>query len=315
MSQVQEISAANSLSGSERLRFYARKLQRHPALKPWKRSTRVLTSLLPSTWRRATQRFRQLPTVIIAGAQKAGTTQLYAYLTTHPQLFPASCKEVNYFTTHCRRPVEWYRSQFPFRYRVEAAHGRTIEASPSYLAVPSALRQLRTVLPDTRIVAVLRDPVARAFSHYQHEKTRGRESRSFAQAVNEELRENSLPPEFGIALRADARPQLGYVARGYYALQLELLLDLFPQQHVLVIDSADLFEDTAGTCRRVFEFLELEPQEIRLGKVYNRGYYQERIEPIVAERLRDHYRPYDGLLAELLGRRFSWTAPAKPIAA
>jgi hypothetical protein len=174
---------------------------------------------------------------------------------------------------------------------------------------------MQAVLSDAKIIAVLRDPVARAFSHYQHEKTRGREPRSFAEAVEVELREHTLPPEFGVALRPDARPQLGYVARGYYALQLELLLNLFPRERVLVIDSADLFQDTAGTCERVFEFLGLRPYEVQPGKVYNRGYYKERIDPQVADRLREHYRPYDGLLHQLMGRPFRWMTAARPLAA
>jgi hypothetical protein len=253
--------------------------------------------------------------VIIVGAQKAGTTQLYAYLTKHPRLFPASRKEVNYFTAHSRRPVEWYRAQFPFRYRVAAVRGQAVDASPSYLPNPDALRRMRSILPDARIIAVLRDPVSRAFSHYQHAKTRGRESRSFEQAVDDELKEDAFPPEFGVALRADAGPQLGYIARGYYALQLELLFALYRRQQVCVLDSAELFQDTAGACQRVFAFLDVEPFKVPSGKVYNRGYYKEKIDARIAARLRDHYVPYDRLLVQLVGQPFRWMTAAQPLAA
>jgi hypothetical protein len=305
----------DNLSRSERLRFHARKLQRHPALRRWKQSVRAVTSLVPSTWRRMTQPFRELPSAIIVGAQKAGTTQLYSYLTTHPRVFPASCKEVNYFSLHAERPVEWYRAQFPFTRRVAAVGGQAIEASPSYLPNPAAMRRMHAVLPNARIIALVRDPVARAFSHYQHAKARGRETRTFEQAVQDELRQNAFPPRLGIALRAEAPPMLGYVARGYYAPQLELVLALFGRKRVLILDSADLFADTAGTCQRVFEFLRLNRHDVQPGKVYNRGYYQEKIDPTTAQRLREHYRPYDTLLVQLVGQSFRWMHDAAPLAA
>jgi hypothetical protein len=263
----------------------------------------------------ATQRFRQLPSVVIVGAQKAGTTQLYSYLAKHPRIFAGVKKEVDYFSKHAQRNIAWYRSQFPLQRRVAARRGHVLEASPSYLPKPQALRQMRSVLPEARVIVLLRDPVSRAFSHYQHGKTRHRESRSFAQAVAEELHRNVYLPVRGAALRPDALPMLGYVARGYYALQLELLYELYPRQQVLVIDSAELFSDTAAVCQRVFGFLGVEPFEVRLGKVYNRGYYQETIDPRVAERLRQHYRPYDDLLRELLGVCCGWMEERRPLAA
>jgi len=72
---------------------------------------------------------------------------------------------------------------------------------------------MQTVLPNARIIVILRDPVSRAFSHYQHKKTRHLESRSFAEAVEAEIRTNEFPAQWGVALRDGAQPMLGYVAR------------------------------------------------------------------------------------------------------
>lgn len=297
------------------LRYYARKLQRHPAFLRLKQPFRMAKAVLPSAWRRATERFRHLPTVVIVGAQKAGTTQLYAYLIKHPRCFDAAEKEVDYFSYHADRSVQWYRSRFPLRRRVAAVHGQVLEASPSYLPSPQALRRMQAVLPGARVIVLLRDPVARAFSHYQHRKTRHNESRSFDQAVADELRCSTFPPRGGIALRPDAPAMADYVARGYYALQLEVLFALYPRERVLIMDSAELFADTSAACQRVFAFLGLEPYDVRPGKVFNRGYYHEKVAPQVAERLRQHYRPYDDLLAQVVGQPFHWMAANKPLAA
>jgi hypothetical protein len=156
---------------------------------------------------------------------------------------------------------------------------------------------------------ILRDPVERAFSHYQHKKTRHLESRSFAEAVETEICTNEFPPQWGVALKEGAKPMLGYVARGYYALQLEMLGKVYRRNRVLVLDSEKLFADTAATCNRVFDYMGLEDFDVEPGKVYNRGYYQEKIDPRVADRLREHYRPYDEMLAELLEQSFGWMTP------
>ena len=293
------------------LRLYLRRVKRHPMYRMLKAPKGVVANALPHAWRFATQHFRHLPTCVIVGAQKAGTTQLYAHLVTHPRCFEAAKKEVDYFSKHAQRSIAWYRSRFPLSFRVTRKAGHVMEASPSYLPTPSALRQMKQVLPKTRVIVILRDPVSRAFSHYQHRKTRHLESRTFAECVAEEIRANEFPAEPGVALRPDAKPMLGYVARGYYALQLELLLKLFPRNKVLVMDSASLFQDTGAACERVFSFMGLESFDVQPTKIYNRGYYQEKIDPRVAEELRAHYRPYDALLTSLLEQSFSWMPLAK----
>ncbi len=308
MSDPRKRTDATAQVPENSLRFYARRFQRHPVVEHVKRPLRAVKSFLPSLWRLGTHQLRELPSVVMVGAQKAGTTQLYAYLLNHPRIFCAWRKEVSYFSKHAERSVAWYRSHFPLTRRVAAVRGHTLDASPSYLPTPAALRKMRDVLPHARIIVALRDPVSRAFSHYQHYKTRGQETRSFAQAVDDELRRNEIPPRSGTALAPNAPPLLGYVARGYYAVQLELLLALYVPERVLVIDSADLFADTNSVCQRAFQFLELEPVAFEISKVYNRGYYKETIDLRVAERLRSHYQPYDAMLAQLTGRQFRWMA-------
>jgi hypothetical protein len=305
---MSEIKLAD-VGGEQPLRVFVRRLKRHPAYRVWTTPFDLVKDSLTGSWRLATQRVRHLPTTVIVGAQKAGTTQLYAYMVKHPRCYGAAEKEVDYFSKHPKRPVAWYRSRFPWRGRVLRRQGHVVEASPSYLPTPSALRKMQAVLPNARVIAILRDPVSRAFSHYQHKKTRHLESRSFAEAVEEEIRTNAFPAQWGVALRDDAAPMLGYVARGYYALQLELLGKMYRRNRVLVLDSASLFADTAATCNRVFDYMGLEGFDVEPGKVYNRGFYQEKIDPRVADRLREHYRPYDEMLEELLGQSFGWMAP------
>ena len=168
---------------------------------------------------------------------------------------------------------------------------------------------MKAVLPSTRIIVLLRDPVSRAYAHYQHAKARYVESRRLEQAVADEIRRNEFPAKRGVALAYDAKPMLGYVSYGYYALQLELLLKLYPRERVHLIDSARLDEDSNAVCNQVFSFLGLEDFNVEPGKMKNSSFNQETIDPQVAEQLGEHYRPYDELLKEIIGQPFQWMRP------
>src|SRR6187551_3563074 len=131
------------------------------------------------TYGRATSRWRPLPDFLVIGAQKAGTTALYAYLRWHPGIAGPSWKEVCFFDRHWWRGEAWYRGQFPLR----AGERLVGEASPSYLFHPLAPERARSLVPGAKLVALLRDPVDRAYSQYQHEVALGREPLSFEDAL------------------------------------------------------------------------------------------------------------------------------------
>ncbi len=303
-----EIKLAD-VGDEESLRQFVRRLKRHPAYRIAEAPFGLIKDSIPSALRLTTNRFRHLPTVVIVGVKRAGTRNLYSHLLQHPRCFGALAKEIDYFSEHPERSVAWYRSRFPMRRRILRRGGHVFEVSPSYLPTPSALRRMKAVLPSIRVIVLLRDPVSRAFAHYQHDKTRYVESRGFEEAVADALRRNEFPAMRGVALAPNAKPMLDYVSRGYYALQLELLLKVYTRNRVLVIDSASLAEDTSAVCERVFDFLGLESFSVETGNANGRDFYQEQIGPRVADRLREHYRPYDEMLKEMLGQSFSWMTP------
>lgn len=301
------------VADDDRFRYYVRQIQRHPAYTSVRTKVRTVRRLLPDALRLATNRYRQLPSTVIIGAQKAGTTQLYSYLIRHPRCFGGYPKEIQYFSRFPDRSVGWYRSRFPFARRVAKVDGITIEATPAYMAMPQALHHMRQVLPDARLVVLLRDPVDRAFSQYQHQKRRYRELRDFPTVVRSDMQQYKYVPRLGLARSTEALTFKGCVVRGYYALQLELLWQEYPREQVLIVDSADLFDDTNAVCQRVFDFVGLDRFAVQPDKIYNRGHYREKIDPAMAELLRDHYRPHDELLVELVGRPFRWMeSSAKP---
>jgi hypothetical protein len=255
-----------------------------------------------------------MPTTVVVGADRHDVAWLYRSLTAHLQCFSAT-RSVDYFSRHAARSVGWYRSHFPLSLRVAKRRGHVLEESPSYLASPSALRQMRQVLPKIRVVVLLSDPVMRAYKQYQHCLIRAEESRSFQACVSEELRANAFPPQLGLCLQPKSPAMPGCVAGGYYALQLELLLKLYPRNKVLILDSMNLHHDPTAMCERVFSFMGLESHEGQLPQQAHRGDVLASIEPRVLATLRAHYLPYDELLAEVIGQRFSWMVPPLSAAA
>ncbi len=264
---------------------------------------------LSDLWRHSTRYFRHLPTTVVLGGHADEASRLAAYLASHPRCFRATRRESKYFSHHAARSVGWYRASFPLSMRVTRKQAHVLDASNSYLAIPSALRQMRQVLTKIRIVVLLSDPVARAQDHFRRRQIVGAERRSFAECVADEIRSNAHPAQLGQALEPKAAPMLGYVSQGYYALQLELLQKLYPRNKILVMDRASLRANMNAACDRVFNFMGLESIEIGLPADERVDVSHESIDPRVLTLLREHYRPYDQLLSEVSDQQFSWMAP------
>ncbi len=214
-----------------------------------------------------TSRLRSLPDFIIIGAQRAGTTSLYRYLEQHPGIAPAILnKGVHYFDTSYDKDVGWYRAHFPTLAH-KARRSRRIgmpvltgEASPYYLFHPQVPGRVAELLPDVRLIVMLRDPVSRAHSHYQHEVARGFEHLSFEEALEEEEKRLAGEQERLVADEtyfSFAHQHYSYVARGLYLEQLQRWYAHFRRDRVHVIVSEEFFVDPALAFRGVLAFLEL----------------------------------------------------------
>ena len=258
------------------------------------------------TYGRTTARARPLPDFLVIGAQKAGTTALYAYLREHPAITGPSWKEVSYFDRHYARGEAWYRGNFP---NLARARGKLVgEASPSYLFHPLGPERVRALLPEARLVALVRNPVDRALSHHNHEVALGREELSFEDALDAE--EERLRGE-DEKLAADAHYfsrewwSHAYKARGRYAEQLERWLAVFPREQLLIVPSEDLGAEPAQTYARVVEFLGAPPhRRDSFPRVFERQYEPMRSQ--TRERLAAEFDAPNRRLYELLGRDLGW---------
>jgi sulfotransferase family protein len=168
----------------------------------------------------------QLPNFLIVGAPRCGTTSLSSYLSGHPDVFIAPQKEVHYFDHYHRRGDDWYRAQFT------GSRSRRLvgEASPSYMFEEEAMERMARLVPDAKLVAILREPVARMYSAYWFRKELAGEEQTFEQAIEEEQRPDFTPRKRLPLLLTHSTylPALERVCRYYprSSLQVHLLDDL-----------------------------------------------------------------------------------------
>ena len=182
----------------------------------------------------------QLPNFLIIGAMKAGTTSLYHYLRAHPQVFMSSVKELDFFAhePNRSRSLDWYRRQFAPAEPDSVAIGEASTIYTKYPRFPGVPERIAVQVPEVRLIYVVRHPIERIRSHYQHQVAVGAERAPFERAVFD----NPI-----------------YLDYSRYAMQIDQYLPHFPRDQMLVITSEDLRHKRLATVRRVYEFLGVEP--------------------------------------------------------
>lgn len=269
---------------------------------------------LVHTYQRVNAKSRALPYFIIVGAQKAGTTSLYSYLTQHPNILPSLGKEVNYFNWNYKKGINWYRANFPLlepdvrRLKGKEPPFYTGEASPYYMFYPYAMERILRTLPSVRIIMMLRNPVDRAYSSYQHQRWKRREKYSFEEAIDREP--PRLEPEITKIMRDENyfsynHAHFAYLARGVYVDQVKRCLELFPKDQVLIIESERFFANSSAIYAEVLEFLGLSKSKLTAYENVNPKNYKKMC-PETRERLVEYYLPHNRRLYEFLDRKFDW---------
>ena len=190
---------------------------------------------------------------VVIGAQKAGTTALFDHLSDDPRLNLSTVKETHFFDDES---VDWSAPDYGAYHRHfdRTRPGLMGEATPIYIFWPESLERLAAYNPAARLILMLRDPVERAFSHWQMEYARGVETWPFAQAIREGRRRLD-----GLPGNHPDRRVFTYVERGFYGAQVERLFGLFPREQVLILLADDLRRRPSAPLAAVSRFLGLEP--------------------------------------------------------
>lgn len=204
------------------------------------------------------------------GAQKAGTTTLHGWLEQHPQLFLPACKEVHFFSLYYFRGWSWYEQHFHPGLDAGLKCG---EITPYYLFHPEASERIAAMLPEVRLIVLLRDPVDRAISQYFHARRLGFESLSLRAAFD--LETDRLAGADAVlaadAGRHQAHQEQSYLSRSLYGEQLRRYRQRFKDEQLLVLRSEDLFERPDRCWQQLLDHLELQPMDCPPLPRANRG--------------------------------------------
>jgi hypothetical protein len=201
----------------------------------------------------------RLPSFLVIGAAKSGTTALWAYLRQHPDVFMPDLKEPHHFAFPPDRPAPAFqgpgatiheavtdRSAYEALFAGAGTARAVGEASALYLYLPDAAERIATAIPEVRLVAVLRQPAERAFSSFQHLRRQGREpAESFEEGLAREA--ERIRDGWGFLWR--------YRDLGHYPAQLRRYRERVPADRLLVHLYDDLVEDPLGVVQRTYRFL------------------------------------------------------------
>jgi hypothetical protein len=234
-----------------------------------------------------------LPDFVVIGAPKCGTTFFYHLLSKHPQVVPAVFKEPHFFDLLFDEGIEWYRQCFLPSRQENGRRTITGEGTPGYLFHPHAAERMAEIIPQARLIALLRNPVDRMYSDYHHGARNRQRHRTF-----EEIVEACL----------DA-PHRKFLSRNIYVDHLVRWSKFFDREQMLVLKSEDFFEHPQGTLKLVLDSLDLpswEPEASNLSDKRNAGKYERRMDPALRRRLEEFFEPHNQRLYEYLGEDFGW---------
>jgi len=265
-------------------------------------------------FRALTGPFRIEPNFLIIGAQRCGTSSLFYYLSRHPFIKPSQKKEIRYFDRFTNLGMNWYKGNFPskiVKFFFQKKNGMpfiTGEATSSYIFHPSLPELISNLLPDVKIIALIRNPTDRAFSHYNMMKRVAKENLSFEQALEEESsrikgEEEKIQKDlnyFSLPLNYYA-----YLHHGMFVNYLEKWLNYFPKDQMLIITTEELEDEPKKIFLNVTRFLGIPDWAPNDFPKKNIGSNQ-KILPETRKKLVMFFKPYNEQLYKLLGKNFDF---------
>tara|TARA_Y100000996_G_scaffold415563_1_gene411186 strand:- start:2690 stop:3535 length:846 start_codon:yes stop_codon:yes gene_type:complete len=263
-------------------------------------------------FRGLTSTIRVLPNFLVIGVGRGGTTSLYNYLNQHNCIQKPSYDEIGFFDDNYHLGINWYRSMFPTKYekqRITQKFGKflTYDVTPWYIRRPWIVNRIKTLLPSVKIIAVLRNPVDRTYSHYHLTCREKGLTKSFEEIIEEDIRKIN---DYDNNLKNSREyfedfVQNSHIARGFYLEQLEHWLKVFDKKNLLIISSEDLAKNTQETLNSIFDFLDLEHQTIPNLQKTNVGKYP-KMKDETRKSLENYFSTHNENLFKKIEKYFNW---------
>ena len=278
---------------------------------PFKKIYRVIKyGFIQRNFRYFTSSIRILPSFIIVGAVRCGTTSLYYNICEHSSVLPASYDEIGYFDSNYELGINWYKSMFPTKFqkeKIELKTGICItgEDTPFYFWDKKAIKRIKQDIPEVKIIILMRNPIDRAYSNYHLGVRLGAESLTFEESIKKEMelliKNNELEND---SIEKFLRSR-SYIAKGLYYQQIKNWFNEFSKEQILVLTTENLAIKPHQTLKQIFNFLGLPNEQIQ--NIQNRkvGNYQ-KMDNGTREILKKIFQPHNEKLFKILGSKFEW---------
>lgn len=241
------------------------------------------------------------PDFMIIGAAKCGTSSLFNYLSHHPQILFPHKKELDFFWKNFDKGIDWYLAQFPAI--TDRADFITGEATPNYLRFPLAAQRIKKYFPQVKSIVLLRNPIERAVSWHYHKISNGLATGTIEDAIAIEMEQLKNWNEADFINAGYRNPD--NLLSSLYIYQLKVWIDLFGREQLLIVQSEDLYSNPELVMEQVFSFLEISVSKLSQYPKINAGSYQT-INDDLRSTLANYFQPYNRLLEEYLGMKFTW---------
>jgi hypothetical protein len=251
----------------------------------------------------------KLPTFFIIGANKAGTTSLYHYCRQHPEIFMSKNKEPMFFLTSgpplikkeeaaVGKPYLYFTLQEYMDLFASTNKPMRGEASTAYLAKPDATLWIKKIIPNAKLIAILRNPIERAKSDYLYHHNGNIDKRTFGRAIDDAFRQiTDKKPDNG-------NPLMGprYLNLGLYGSQLSVVKKYFPDDQLFIEDYEELNKDSVEFMQRIYKFLgvkEYIPSDTRRLNISS-GHAALDINKALENKMKQYFEEDIGLLQSLV---------------
>jgi hypothetical protein len=289
-------------------KYFKNWLLNHPWLNPYGFTKQRLYGNITSP-------IRILPDFLIAGFNRSGTHSLFEYMNQHPNIKNANRREIHYFTLSYWRGLNWYKSYFPTKIYKKQFENKskskllTGEATPHYIFHPLAIKRIKQVIPNVKLIIILRNPIDNVYSHYQYYKIRGVEKNSFEEVIKEDKQRFEILEHLynfdQVKEHSFKKVKMPYVSYATYVNYIKRLLEIFPRKQILFIKNTDLNENPQIVLKNIFDFLEIRQYKVKDLKKRNIGKY-EKMKSETRHELSEYFKPYNKELEELLEMTFDW---------
>ena len=253
--------------------------------------------------------------ILLSSVQRNLELPRYMTLLSNIQLLHQHLKkEIRYFS-RVHYPNElWYRSNFPTNLSRRHFYKKTNqkllsgEASPGYLFKPMVPGRMKDLLPDVKLIVILRNPVDRAYSDYHHSIRGGKDTLSFEKAIESE--EERCAEEWERVLKdPNFRPRnymaYSYLAKGLYADSLERWFKHYDRKQFLILATEDFHKNPQLILDQIFDFLGVSSFQAENLRNLNVGEYN-KMNVDTRKLLVEYFKPHNEKLYNLLRRNFDW---------